>query len=293
MTGFAARDGAGAGWRWTWEVRSVNGRGLDLRFRVPDWPPEVEARARAALQGKVSRGNVTVSLRLMQEDEATQPQLNPAALEAALALAATVEARATNAGLTLAPMTAADVLGMRGIVEASSGDTQDPASVRDAVMADFDALITALVEMRSAEGATLEGVLRGQVDAIAATVQAARDIAGPRSAHLMQSFHDALARVADRLEPPDAQRVAQEIAALAVKADVTEELDRLEAHVASARGLLDGPGPKGRKLDFLTQEFNREANTLCAKAGYAELTRLGLDLKHTVDQMREQVQNVE
>jgi len=250
-------------------------------------------RAKAALQGKVARGNVTVSLRVSQEDEAAQPKLNTAALDAALALAATVEAKASDAGLKLASMTAGDVLGMRGIVEASAAGDQDPAMVRDAIMADFGIVVSALVEMRSTEGAALDAVIRGQVDAIEATVTEAREVAGPRSAHLEQSFHDALARVSDRLDRPDAQRVAQEIAALAVKADVTEELDRLDAHIASARGLLDGPGPKGRKLDFLTQEFNREANTLCAKAGYAELTRLGLDLKHTVDQMREQVQNVE
>ncbi|MDU8941929.1 YicC/YloC family endoribonuclease [Ovoidimarina sediminis] len=293
MTGYATRDGAGEGWRWTWELRSVNGRGLDLRLRLPDWPGEIEPQVRAALSKAAQRGNVTCALRLTRADAEGVATLNAAALTTVLSTLREIEVRAEEAGLTLVHPTAADIATMRGVLTADAGEEADPAPLRAAILADLPPLIEAFTEMRASEGAALESVLRGQIDAVEKTTHAARALLKTRGEAMEQSFRDALAKILSRTEGMDEARIAQELAVLAVKADVTEELDRLDAHVAAARELLDLKGAKGRKLDFLCQEFNREANTLCSKAGFPDLTRLGLDLKHTIDQMREQIQNLE
>ena len=293
MTGYAALDGATDGYRWSWELRSVNGRGLDLRLRMPDWPGELEPAVRAALQKALSRGNVTCTLRLTRTDLAGKSGLNAEALAGHLTILREIEAQAAEAGLTLGQTSAAEIAWLRGVLAGDSDEAADPAPLRDAILADLPSLIKAFQAMRAGEGAALQSVLTGQIDAVAETVAAARTLLNERSDHMANALEEALAKVTGKTESVDEARVAQEIALLAVKADVAEELDRLDAHVEAARALLTGEGPKGRKLDFLSQEFNREANTLCSKAGFAELTRLGLDLKHTIDQMREQIQNVE
>ncbi|MEM0947646.1 MAG: YicC/YloC family endoribonuclease [Pseudomonadota bacterium] len=291
MTGFAAREGSGHGWSWNWDLRAVNGRGLDLRLRLPDFPDGLEAPLRKALQERAARGNVTLALRICRDagDEATS--LNAEALNQAISLSRAVEAQAEAAGMALGPMRAADFLTMRGVLE-TARDDDAPEALRAALIEDAKHLIAAFDAMRRDEGAALEVVLRDQVTAVSRAVAAARALLEERAAHQAEVFRAALSKVTEAVTT-DAARVAQELALLAVKSDIAEELDRLDAHVNAANTLLDGDGPKGRKLDFLTQEFNREANTLCAKAGFAELTRIGLDLKHTIDQMREQVQNVE
>jgi uncharacterized protein (TIGR00255 family) len=194
--------------------------------------------------------------------------------------------------MELAPASAADVLAQRGVLAAGEPET-DSAPLLAALKDDFESLLEAFGAARSAEGASLGAILAGQVDRIAALAQEARSLAEARRDQAATALREALARLLENAEGIDEARVAQELALLAVKQDVTEELDRLDAHVVAARTLLAEEGPVGRKLDFLMQEFNREANTLCSKAQSAALTRLGLDLKVTIDQMREQVQNVE
>ncbi len=292
MTGFASAEGASEGWRWSWDLRSVNGRGLDLRLRIPDWIEGLDAPLRAALGKVAKRGNITLSLRVAREGGSSAATLDPEALARAVEMLEAAERAAEAGGLALRQSSAAELLGLRGVLEAGQGDA-DTGPLRMALLADLDGLIAAFETARQTEGAALERVIAGQIDAIAAGVADARGLLDARADHMRAGLHEALARVTEAAEGVNAERVAQELALIAVKADVAEELDRLDAHVAAARDLLAGPGPKGRKLDFLTQEFNREANTLCAKAQHAELSRTGLDLKHTIDQMREQVQNVE
>ena len=292
MTGFATRDGAAEGWSWAWELRAVNGRGLDIRMRLPDWPGDLETPVRAALQKALGRGNVTVSLKLQRDGGNDGAALNAVALARAIELVGLVEQHAVETDIALQPSRATDILAMRGVLESGSDDG-DPAPVRQAILADLPALIDAFEEMRATEGAALADIIGKQVDAIASGAKEARALLSDRADHMAAAFRAARDRLVENAEAMDEARITQELAAMAVKADVTEELDRLDAHVAAARALLDGAGPRGRKLDFLTQEFNREANTLCSKAQYAELTRIGLDLKHSIDQMREQVQNVE
>jgi uncharacterized protein (TIGR00255 family) len=293
MTGHADLAGGGDDLAWLWEARSVNGRGLDLRLRLPDGFEALEAPLRAAAAPVLMRGSVTIALRIGAGSRgAGLPRLNPAALEAAIAALREAEGAAGRAGLDLAPLSAAEILGLRGVIEAEGGNPAETERLIEALQAEIPELVERLRAARIAEGAALRGILAAQIDRIAALASAARTAAGARGPRMAEALRVRLQAVLGAGAPVDEARLAQELALLAVKADVSEELDRLEAHVDAARVLLDADGPVGRKLDFLTQEFNREANTLTAKAGAADLTTIGLEMKVVIDQMREQVQNV-
>lgn len=293
MTGFASHRGQGTGHDWTWDLRSVNGKGLETRLRVPDWIEGLEPAIRTELAKAASRGSVSLTLKVTREaGGAEAATLNTAVLSAAIAALAEVEQAAMAAGLTLAPSTPADLLSLRGVLDTAPVD-EDTAPLRAAILADLPTLLSAFNAMRAAEGRALDGIITGQLDRIASLVEDATAAAGDRRIRAEATLRDGLDRLRGVVDSFDEQRVAQELALLAVKADVAEELDRLTAHVAAARALLKDKGPVGRKLDFLMQEFMREANTLCSKAGDLALTRIGLDLKTVIDQMREQVQNVE
>jgi uncharacterized protein (TIGR00255 family) len=294
MTGFAARRGVGAGYSWAWDLRSVNGKGFDLRLRLPDWIDGLEVAVRAELQKAVTRGNVSVSLKVAQDGGAEQAafRLNPLQLSAALSALAEVEEAAIAAGMTLRQPTAADVLTLRGVLDQTQQD-QDTTPLRTAILADLPGLLADFAAMRATEGAALAQVLTSQLDLIDSLTAAALQETATRATTQADTLREALARVLVATEAVDETRLAQELALLAVKTDVTEELDRLAAHVTAARAHVADQGSVGRKLDFLMQEFMREANTLCSKAQSLALTRIGLDLKTVIDQMREQVQNVE
>jgi len=292
MTGFASDTGAASGWSWLWDIRSVNARGLDIRLRIPDGLEGLDQAIRPAIQKAVARGNIQLSLKVHSEGAAVMGEVNPDALDRALSMIAEVEHAAQARSVSLTPANPADVLGLRGVIETdSSNDTT--TALTDALKAAFPALLKAFVQSRVAEGKHLGAILTGQFDQIAALTEAAATEAEARRDQTAATLRDNLARVLENTQGADPDRVAQELAMLAVKADVTEELDRLRAHVATARQLLAARDAVGRKLDFLCQEFNREANTLCSKSQSADLTRIGLDLKATIEQMREQVQNVE
>jgi uncharacterized protein (TIGR00255 family) len=219
--------------------------------------------------------------------------VNRAVLAAVLSGLAEVTEAAAGRGLDLCAPSAAEVLGLPGVLDRSPAEPDDTEPLRRALMADLPPLLDAFTATRSAEGAALVAVLGTQIDLIAALTADAAAEALLRRDTMGQSLQQSLARVLAGAAGMDQTRLAQELALIAVKADVTEELDRLTAHIAAARALLADPGPVGHRFDFLAQEFNREANTLCSKAQSIALTRIGLDLKTVIDQMREQVQNVE
>ena len=295
MTGFAARKGQGAGHSWGWDIRSVNGKGLDLRLRVPDWIDGLELGLRAELSRALQRGNVNLTLKVSRDGmgEGTEAlRVNIPALSAVLLALKQVEDAAMDAGVTLGQPTGADVLAVRGVLDTSSADI-DTAPLRAAILADLPALLAEFKAMRAAEGLALHGVIAAQLDSVASLTKAAATEAAARRDTLAATLRDALAKVLANAEGVDETRLAQELALIAVKNDVTEEIDRLTAHIDAARALLADPGQVGRKFDFLMQEFLREANTLCSKSQSLALTRIGLDLKTVIDQMREQVQNVE
>lgn len=292
MTAFASATGTRDGLSWAWELRSVNGKGLDLRLRIPDWIDGLEAGLRARTGKALSRGNVSLSLRLQAEEDAGNLRLNEAQLARALTAMAEVEAQAMARGLSLAPANAADVLAIRGVTDIEA-QTRETGPLAEALLTDFEALLVAFLEMRATEGQALQELLERHLDDIDRLTGQAAVAAEARRPRMEENFRTALQRILSNGDGVDEARVVQELATLAVKADVTEEIDRLRAHVTAARDLLAQGSPIGRRLDFLSQEFNREANTLCSKAQDSGLTAVGLELKAVIDQMREQVQNVE
>jgi len=294
MTGYATRDGGLAPWTWVWELRAVNARGLDLKLRLVDWVPGLEPAVRAKLSAAAKRGNLSVSLR-MARGTGAEATLNEAALAAVLTQVAHVTNAARAAGLETAPPTALALLSSGGVMEANPEDPRALEALQTALLADLDRAIVTFSAARAAEGAALHGVLSKQLTQIARLTDQAAEQAQARRQSGAARLKEQVAALLEAAGEgaPDPQRLAQELALLAVKGDVTEEIDRLKAHVAAAKGLLTQADPVGRRLDFLCQEFNREANTLCSKSQDTALTGLGLELKVLIEQMREQVQNIE
>ena len=292
MTGFASATGSNPPHSWSWELRSVNGKGLDIRVRAPDWIDGLEAGLRKKIGAVAARGNITCNLRLTREDSGAAMVVNAGQLHSVLTALSQIEAAAMDAGVSLAPSKASDIVALRGVLE-QSVTQDDGAALAKVLLADFDAVLADFDAMRGHEGAALVDVLNGQLQEVTALTADAATLAEARKDEMAATLRSNLARVLDNVDGVDETRLAQELALLAVKADVTEEIDRLGAHVRAAQDLMAQGGPIGRKFDFLMQEFNREANTLCAKAQNSALTTVGLALKAVIDQMREQVQNVE
>jgi uncharacterized protein (TIGR00255 family) len=292
MTGFAAKSGALSPHSWSWEMRAVNGKGLDLRIRVPDWIPGLEAALRKENGGQIARGNVTLGLRVVREEAGGGLAVNEAQLATVLTALARIEAAAMDAGVSLAPSKATDIVTMRGVLDLAVAE-DDNEALAQAIIVEYAEVLAAFNAMRATEGAALSKIMHDQLDQIEELTEQAAGLAQAREGAAAQTLQRNLRRVLDNVDGIDPDRIAAELALIAVKADITEEIDRLRAHVAAARALLAEGGPIGRKLDFLMQEFNREANTLCAKAQSSALTQTGLALKAVIDQLREQVQNVE
>ena len=288
MTGFGRAEGAEGGWSWAVEARSVNGRNLEVRFRGPHGFDRLEPLAKASAQKRFGRGQVTVGVQAKRTDPgAAALKVNDDILARYLTLAN----RLAEEGAT--PPSADGLLALRGVLETPEEDEtpEARAAVEAAMAASIDAALDALKTSRDREGAQLLPVVTGFIDAIERLVAAAETEVAAQTDAIRDRFTRRMTELA-----PDApgllDRIFLEAAALATKADVREELDRLAAHVASARQLLQQP-PAGRKLDFLMQEFMREANTLCSKSATTALTGIGLELKAVIEQLREQVQNVE
>lgn len=293
MTGFADHAGADDETSWVWEARSVNGRGLEIRLRLPDGFESLEPLLRTEISKAFSRGNISVSLKLGRRTGSSAPRLNPAVFEEVIAGIEQASALAAERGLDLMPPTIADLLSMRGVMETDARMPSDSAETMTALKDGIGSLLIGLKEARAAEGSSLHTILSEKLDTVAELCTDARTKAEEGGFRTGEVLRARLQAILDNTAGMDESRIAQELAVIAVKADVSEELDRLDAHLSAARELLALDGPVGRKLDFLTQEFNREANTLCSKAGSTDLKSVGLELKVVIDQMREQVQNVE
>lgn len=288
MTGFGRADGALDGWTWSVEARSVNGRNLEVRFRGPNGFDNLERLAKAAGQARLSRGQVTVGVQARRaQGDASTLKVNEAVLARYLELANQLAMEGAT------PPSADGLLALRGVLDADeeTDDAQARAPVEAAMAATVEQALDALKVSREREGAQLRPVIEDFVTRIETLVATAETEAAAQTAAVRDRFARRMAELAPDV-PGLEDRIVLEAAALATKADVREELDRLTAHVASARALLDQP-PAGRKLDFLMQEFMREANTLCSKSATTALTATGLDLKAVIEQLREQVQNVE
>jgi len=290
MTGFARAAGAGFGYRWAWELRSVNGKGLDVRLRLPPGQDHLDQPARERIGGRLHRGSLQASLSLQREASATKLKVNEDLLASLLDLM-----RRVGGEIAAAPPTLDGILAIRGVVETvdAEDDPEAVAAVSARILDDLDIALAELIVARAREGAQLGAILGARLDEVD-RLRAAAETAPARTPEAIRArLAEQVANLPGASPALDPDRLYQEAALLATRADIREELDRLEAHVGAARALLAEGGAVGRKLDFLAQEFNRETNTLCSKANDRSLTAIGLELKAAVDQLREQVQNLE
>jgi uncharacterized protein (TIGR00255 family) len=290
MTGFARADGHADGLTWVWEIKSVNSKALDTRFRLPPGFDALELPLRASVAQRLKRGAVTASLQATRASSGAGIRINREALAAVLAIA-----RELADEVETTPPSLDGLLAIRGIIEA--GEEPEDEALRErrntALLASWEEALARLGVARAEEGARLETVIAARLDEIASLVAAAERSAATQPETLRQRLKGQVEELLQASPALPADRLAQEAALIAAKADVREELDRLSAHVAAAHALAAEGGAIGRRFDFLCQEFNREANTLCSKSADMGLTRTGLALKAAIEQLREQVQNIE
>lgn len=289
MTGFARAEGRDDSLHWIWELKSVNGRTLDLRCRLPSGMDGLEPIARAAVAEKLRRGNISISLTLLRAMTPTKVRVNREVLSELLAVA-----RDLAGEVDAAPPRLDGLLALRGVVDVIEEEDETARQARQArIAATLSEALDALRRMRAAEGTRLAAMVAAHLEEIESLRRAAVATAAIQPAALKERLRAQVAALLESSPALPEERLAQEAALLIAKGDVREELDRLAAHVAAARDLMAEDGAIGRKLDFLCQEFNREANTLCSKSTDVELTRIGLGLKAAIEQLREQVQNIE
>ena len=288
MTGFARQQAASDSLSWVWEAKSVNGKSADVRFRLPSGFEKLEADIRSRAGKSFSRGNIQLSLTIDHQDNDYSLTVNDAFLDQ---LQDYCEARDGVRPSTL------DLLSIRGVIESSDGQNSAADALTEevvqALLASLDDTFSALVEARKEEGSRIGVVLADLFHQVSQYVDEAEELAETVPVMVKARFEQQLTKLLSETPPVPEERIAQEIAILATKADIREELDRLKSHVTAGYTLLAKTEPVGRKLDFLCQEFNREANTLCSKAAGKKLTEVGLALKAVIDQIKEQVQNIE
>jgi uncharacterized protein (TIGR00255 family) len=290
MTGFARGHGVAGAYAWAWEIKSVNSKGLDLKLRLPPGWDAIEPPVRSRAAETLARGSVFANLTVSREGAPPAVRVNEPVLAAVLAalkaLAGKVEA---------APPSLDGILSLKGVIEVGEAEEseEERRAAEGAIVKGFAQAMEGLVGMRHSEGQALGKLLAARLGEIAALAARAEAAPGRKPEAIKARLAEQVASLMESSQRFDADRLHQEAILLATKVDIREELDRLAAHVGQARKLLADGGPIGRKLDFLSQELNRESNTLCAKANDVELTNIGLDLKAVVEQFREQVQNLE
>lgn len=291
MTGFARSEGSSENCTWVWEVKSVNGKGLDVRLRLPRGFDFLERKTRDAFAGRFKRGNMQVNLELSWGDQGGGIAVNEQALHVVLNALSGLQHHDAN----LAQASPDGILALRGVLETSDNEISDEArqALEGELLDGLGRALDQLEKTRIDEGQRMGAVLQGQLDAIERFSGEAGALAAMQPEAIRARLKQQVEALMADVKGIDETRLAQEAALLMIKADVREELDRLQAHSAAARDLLIDDGAIGRRLDFLCQEFNREANTLCAKSTDVELTRVGLELKAVIEQFREQVQNIE
>ena len=290
MTGFARGQGAAGPYAWNWEIKSVNAKGLDLRFRLPPGWDAVEVPARARAVEKLSRGTIYANLTVDRKGVQPTAKINEPVLGAILSTLKSLSGK-----VEAAPASLDGILSLRGVIEIAEEDEreEDHRAVEVAIITGFEQALSAMVDMRRAEGSTLGQLLTTRLDEIATLTDRAERAPGRKPEAIRSRLAEQVAVLLSASERFDSDRLHQEAILLAAKADIREELDRLSSHVTQAKKLLVNGGAIGRKLDFLAQELHRESNTLTAKANDVELTNIGLELKSVVEQFREQVQNLE
>lgn len=291
MTGYARTDGDTPHCSWIWEAKGVNGKGLDVRTRLPGGFESLEPEIRERAKKRLNRGNVSLSLSIEWLRPNGSYRINQDVLDGYISLLPELTGKAPDAR----PASIDGLLALKGVIEPSEEVLSDDArqDLNAAVLSGLDDTLVALRAMRAEEGGRLGDILAVQIDTIEELCAAASKSAATRPDAIRRRLKEQVDSLLNDTKTLSADRLEQEVALLISKADINEEIDRLAAHVSAARDLMKCDGVIGRKLDFLCQEFHREANTLCSKSGDVELTRIGLDMKAMIEQFREQVQNIE
>lgn len=287
MTGFARVEGHSGDVSWAWEARSVNGRSLDVRVRAPSFVDQAERKTREALVKYFKRGTIQVALSVEQTESVSRPTINFDVLSGLISDLSKVE---LPEKVPIEPARLDGLLQIRGVLQTGNSDNE---TIRTAPLTDIPALLDSLAKARVEEGIRLAAVLDEILTTILELVHQAKSLALQQPERMANRYKEAIINLIGETANIPEERIIQEAATLAIKVDVTEELDRLTAHVAQAREMISSGGAIGRRLDFLCQEFNREANTLGSKSADLSLTRLAMDLKTAIDAFREQAQNVE
>jgi uncharacterized protein (TIGR00255 family) len=290
MTGFARAQGVSGAYAWAWELKSVNAKGFDLRLRTPQGWDAIDAPVRAKAAEALARGTVYGNLTIERQGVTPTVKINEGVLNAVLGAVESLKSR-----IAAAPPSVEGILGLKGVIEVSEEEenVDQRAAAETAAISGFGAALADLVKARRDEGAALARMLATRLDEIAALTDRAEKSPGRQADAIKARLSEQVAILLEASNRFDPDRLHQEAALLASKADIREELDRLRVHVTQGKKLLAAGGPVGRRLDFLSQELNRESNTLCAKSNDVELTNIGLELKSVVEQFREQVQNLE
>jgi uncharacterized protein (TIGR00255 family) len=290
MTGFARSHGTSGPYAFEWELKSVNAKGFDFRMRLPPGWDDVELAARKRATELLSRGTVYANLTVKRSSAASTIRVNPDVLNAVVKIAAELAGRIDAVAPSIDGLMA-----MKGVIEVAEpeADEAEDQAARVAVSAAFEQALASLVEMRKREGATLGDILTQRLNEIERLAAKAEAAPGRKPEAIRARLAEQIATLLDASDRFDSDRLTQEALMIATRADIREELDRIASHVSQARDLIGKGGPVGRRLDFLSQEFNREVNTCCSKSNDLELTNTGLELKNVVEQFREQVQNLE
>ena len=290
MTGFSSLQNEFNGFEWNWELRSVNGRSLDLRIKLPSGFESLEADLRASASRYLYRGNVSASLTIRSPNLDPVYSINERALEQLM-----TQAKALSKKFEIESPRVESFLGFRDFIQVSETRPaeEEYMALRAEITKSFNSVLALLKEARKEEGVRLGAVLVKIIDDIEASVELIKQIAENQSARILAALEKRVKNLVGDLESIPADRMAQEVALIAMKSDIGEELDRLSSHVEASRSCLKTLGPVGKKIDFLCQELNREANTICSKSTSIEITETGLELKLLVDKFREQVQNIE
>ncbi|MGM4891650.1 YicC/YloC family endoribonuclease [Tardiphaga sp. 709] len=290
MTGFARSHGTSGPYSFEWELKSVNAKGFDLRFRMPPGFDEVEAVARKRATEVLSRGTVYANLTVKRSNAASTVRINEEVLNSVLRIAAELASKIDAVAPSVDGLM--NIKGVIEVVEPETDEAEDKAA-KAAVAAAFEEALTALVAMRKREGTTLGELLSQRLNEIEALSHKAEAAPGRKPDAIRARLAEQIATLLEATDRFDSDRLSQEALMMATKADIREELDRIASHISQSREMIKKGGPVGRRLDFLSQEFNREVNTCCSKSNDLELTSTGLEMKNVVEQFREQVQNLE
>lgn len=290
MTGFARSSGAFEGFLWTWEIKSVNGKGLEVRVRVPNFIDGLDLKAKKMMSKHLTRGSINVSLTLEREIRSETVEVNENVLGQLIEISTKLAGNSK-----LSPATIDGLLGVRGVLEISETKLSDEAIIEleKVLLKDFETTIENLITARGDEGKHLDTMLKGHLSDLGALVNQSEKAEGTQPSQLKARLQEKIEEMLGDDKKVNEDRLEQEVALLASKADIREEVNRLNAHISGALDLMNSGEAVGRRLDFLSQELNREANTLCSKSADLELTKIGLDMKAAIEQFREQVQNVE